>query len=156
MLFDNGMPIKIPPVLLALLFFGLGYIISFVTPHLQLQLPEWRIGAYVISIGGVMVAVLAVLHFRLARTSVNPFDPSKATELITGGVYQISRNPMYLGLAMGLAAWALFLGSPLALLTVPAFAFCMNRMQIEAEEQALEDRFGEAYRAYKKRVRRWI
>ena len=63
---------------------------------------------------------------------------------------------MYLGFVLGLAAWALFLGNPVAALIVPAFVLYMNRFQIEPEERALEARFGAAYAAYRRAVRRWL
>jgi len=71
-------------------------------------------------------------------------------------IYQYSRNPMYLGFAIILAAWALALGSPLTLLGVVAFVLYMNRFQIAPEEWALEALFGESFVRYRARVRRWI
>ncbi|AEJ04528.1 hypothetical protein PSTAB_1247 [Stutzerimonas stutzeri] len=83
-------------------------------------------------------------------------QPQQASVLVESGIYQYSRNPMYLGFAIILAAWALALGSPLTLLGVVAFVLYMNRFQIAPEEWALEALFGESFVRYRARVRRWI
>jgi protein-S-isoprenylcysteine O-methyltransferase Ste14 len=97
-----------------------------------------------------------VYSFRRAHTTVDPLHPEKASRLVTGGIYRVSRNPMYLGFAIFLLAWAVFLASPWMLLGVPAFMAFIGRLQIQPEERALESLFGEEYRDYKARVRRWL
>jgi protein-S-isoprenylcysteine O-methyltransferase Ste14 len=71
-------------------------------------------------------------------------------------MFRLSRNPMYLGLILVLAGAALLLSSPLALLVAPAYGWWVQRRFIAREERLLEDRFGDAYRAYCLRVRRWV
>lgn len=63
---------------------------------------------------------------------------------------------MYLGMLLVLAAWAVWLGSVLALLFLPLFVAWMTRFQIVPEERALSDRFGPVYAEYRRSVRRWI
>ena len=63
---------------------------------------------------------------------------------------------MYLGMLLVLAGIAVWLGNFLALLFAPVFATIMFRYYITREEQILDARFGETYRVYRKRVRRWI
>ncbi len=67
-----------------------------------------------------------------------------------------SRNPIYLGDALLLLAFALWLGQPLALLAPLLFVLLIDRGQIRAEERALQQLFGAEYRAYCARVRRWL
>ena len=105
---------------------------------------------------GLGVCFAGVLSCHRARTTVNPMQPQQASVLVESGIYQYSRNPMYLGFAIILAAWALALGSPLTLLGVVAFVLYMNRFQIAPEEWALEALFGESFVRYRARVRRWI
>lgn len=105
---------------------------------------------------GLGVCFAGILSFHRARTTVNPMQPQQASVLVESGIYQYSRNPMYLGFAIILAAWALALGSPLTLLGVVAFVLYMNRFQIAPEEWALEALFGESFVRYRARVRRWI
>jgi protein-S-isoprenylcysteine O-methyltransferase Ste14 len=85
---------------------------------------------------------------------VRPFTEPVA--LVSDGMFRLSRNPMYLGLILVLAGAALLLSSPLALLVAPAYGWWVQRRFIAREERLLEDRFGDAYRAYCLRVRRWV
>jgi protein-S-isoprenylcysteine O-methyltransferase Ste14 len=71
-------------------------------------------------------------------------------------MFRLSRNPMYLGLTVVLAGAALLLSSPLALTAAPAYGWWVQRRFIAREERLLQDRFGDAYRAYCSRVRRWL
>jgi len=103
----------------------------------------------------LLIAGWGVLDFLRARTTVNPIAPDRARTLVVRGIYRFTRNPMYLGLALLLVAWAYVLGSLLAFLGVPAFIAYLNRFQITPEECILAEKFGPAYEAYRGRVRRW-
>lgn len=81
---------------------------------------------------------------------------SKASALVTGGVYRWTRNPMYLGMAALLLAWGFWLANAGALAVISLFIAYLNRFQIAPEERALEARFGDEFTAYRARVRRWI
>lgn len=96
------------------------------------------------------------MSFRRARTTVNPMKPDTASALVTGGIYRFTRNPMYLGDVLILLAIVVFFSHPLGLAGVVLFVAWMNLLQIPAEERALRARFGEAYDAYRARVRRWV
>ena len=76
--------------------------------------------------------------------------------LLTTGLYRFSRNPIYLGMTLTLLGWGLVLGSLGALLLVPLFPPWIERLFIRTEEAMLEDQFGDAYRAYAARTRRWL
>lgn len=79
-----------------------------------------------------------------------------ALELNTHGVYRVTRNPIYVGLACVLLAWAAFLAVPWVLIGPFAFVAYITRFQIVPEEHALVTAFGEAYRRYRASVRRWL
>ncbi len=114
------------------------------------------IGLVVIAVG-VGVAGAGVVRFGAARTTVNPHSIDSASSLVTGGVYRVTRNPMYLGLLMALCGWGLLRGSVVALLVgATSFVVVMNHLQIGPEERALSRKFGSDYDAYTQRVRRWI
>jgi len=102
-----------------------------------------------------MVAA-AIRRFSRAHTTVNPLDPTKASRLVTGGVFQISRNPMYLGMLLLLVGWAIGLGSASPWLILPIFVGVITFFQIIPEEQALQSLFGTEYLPYRQRVARWI
>ena len=83
-------------------------------------------------------------------------NPSKATSLVTGGIYNYSRNPMYLALLLILLAWGLWLGNAFNILLAAGFVGYMNKFQIIPEETALASKFGKTYHQYCILVRRWF
>jgi protein-S-isoprenylcysteine O-methyltransferase Ste14 len=118
---------------------------------------ETRIGASIlIALVGVAFDIAALLAFRKASTTINPLRPEKSSALVTGGVYRLSRNPMYVGLLLFLVAWAAYLASPLALAGPVSFVLYIQRFQILPEERILAAIFGGEYDAYRARVRRWL
>jgi protein-S-isoprenylcysteine O-methyltransferase Ste14 len=105
---------------------------------------------------GVLVCLAGVLSFKRARTTVNPLQPQKASALVSSGIYQHTRNPMYLGFATTLLAWTIILAWPPALLGVAGFILYMNRFQIAPEERALSTLFEDDFARYCTHVRRWL
>ncbi len=114
----------------------------------------WLSGA--VFLLGVVVCLAGVLAFRIAQTTVDPMHPSAASSLVQGGIYRLTRNPMYLGFLLMLVGWALHVATLSALIVLPAFAMYMTVFQIQPEERALRARFGPTFDAYMARVRRWI
>jgi protein-S-isoprenylcysteine O-methyltransferase Ste14 len=103
---------------------------------------------------GVALALSGAITFHRAGTSPNPMKPS--TTVVMHGPYRFMRNPMYLGmtvLTLGAAVWIDTLW--ILVLLVPALAV-MRWHVIAREEAYLEAKFGEPYRDYKRRVRRWL
>ena len=82
--------------------------------------------------------------------------PETTASIVTTGIYRVTRNPMYLGLAFVLMGWATYLANLAALLLVPAFVAYMTRFQIKPEERALLAKFGLSFAEYLAAVRRWI
>jgi len=103
---------------------------------------------------GVLLNLWSSNFFNKVKTTVKPFE--RSSHLITEGLYRYSRNPMYLGMALILLGLALLLGSITPVLVTPVFVWVMARKFIDIEEKALEETFGDDYREYRKRVRRWI
>lgn len=103
-----------------------------------------------------VIALLAVANFRLVRTTINPFDPSRASALVTGGIFRITRNPMYLSLLLLLIAYAVRLDSWGEWLGPVFFATYVTRFQIIPEERILAAKFGASFLDYTSRTRRWI
>jgi protein-S-isoprenylcysteine O-methyltransferase Ste14 len=104
----------------------------------------------------LVVALSAVWLFRRFRTTVHPEKPENTTALVMTGIYRLTRNPMYVGVTLALLGWAVWLRVPVALLGPVAFVLYVNRFQIVPEERVLASKFGEAYAAYCRRVRRWV
>ncbi|WP_220782601.1 methyltransferase family protein [Shewanella sairae] len=105
---------------------------------------------------GMASAIAGVISFRQARTTVNPLKPESTSALVTSGMYKFSRNPMYLGMALALCAWAVYLASLCSMFGIVGFMLYMQRFQIAPEERALETIFGQEFIDYKKRVRPWV
>ena len=105
-------------------------------------------------LGGMFVAAAGVSRFNAAGTEVRPWLPS--TTLVTSGIYRYTRNPMYLGLAISYAGLSLLADSIIALAFLVPLVIVITYAVIRREEHYLEVRFGDDYRAYMRRVRRWI
>ncbi|MFI4996759.1 MAG: methyltransferase family protein [Hyphomicrobiales bacterium] len=151
---DDTPGVIAPPPLIYLGFLVLSLALDYFWP--VRFLPEsWRIPlAVLLIVAGAALVTLGLGEFRRVGTEVSPLRPS--TALATGGIYRYTRNPLYVSLAaiyLGIAAatnglWILLLAIPL--LVVIRYGV------IAREERYLEAKFGEAYRQYKGRVRRWM
>ncbi|MBW8354966.1 MAG: isoprenylcysteine carboxylmethyltransferase family protein [Pseudomonas sp.] len=147
---------KVPPPLVALVFGGLMGGASLGLPGLDLAWGTRLLLALPLIGAGQLFVLAGGISFRRARTTVNPLKPEAASALVTSGIYRYTRNPMYVGFALWLLAWGLYLASPLVLLGVLGFVLYMNRLQIAPEERALGRLFGADFAAYRQRVRRWL
>ncbi len=143
----------IPPVyFLAALLLMLGL-------HYLLPLTEWirefiRYAGITLIVLGVAIAAWGSRAFDKAGTPVKPFETT--TMLVTHGLYRFTRNPMYLGMVLVLLGTGFLLGSLTPLLVIPVFVWLINSVFIKAEEDMLEELFGDQYLEYKKKVGRWI
>jgi protein-S-isoprenylcysteine O-methyltransferase Ste14 len=115
--------------------------------------PFHRLGL-VFVVPGILILLQSGASFLKAKTGMLPF--SEATTLVTGGMYRFSRNPMYLGMVLFLLGVALYLGSLSALIPVAVYAWIIDRQFIRNEEIFLTGIFGDEFKEYMKRVRRWI
>lgn len=143
---------RIPPPLVALALGAIAWGVG----GLEYVLPGRTVFAIHAAALGLAIEIVAALAFRKAATTVLPWTPERSSALVTSGLYRFSRNPMYLGQALLLTAWVLYLGTWPALAAVPAYVLYLNRFQIGPEERILAAKFGAAYDAYRARVRRWI
>jgi protein-S-isoprenylcysteine O-methyltransferase Ste14 len=103
---------------------------------------------------GFLLRLWAVVHFYNHNMRVISLEPQGS--LVTAGPYRYSRNPLYLGAnVFCFFGAALLFGSPAALIMTAVHLPFMNLL-IRREERQLEQKFGDPFRAYKKRVRRWL
>jgi protein-S-isoprenylcysteine O-methyltransferase Ste14 len=147
---------RIPPPVVAALIATAMWGASTLPPSLPLAPVVRQLAVAALAVAGVGFDLLGLLVFFRAKTTPNPLHPGKASALVTAGIYRVSRNPMYLGLALVLTAWAVHLSSLWPFLGPALFVLYMNRFQIAPEERVLGDMFGEEYAAYAARVRRWL
>ncbi len=147
--------VKIPPPLIYAGFLLIGLALQYVVP-IPAFLPTtmaWPIG-WIICVASLFFVAPAMRSFLSARTSMLPFRPSST--LVTDGVYVVTRNPMYLSLLLLYAGISIFLNFWWPIVLAPALIVTMDRMVIVKEEAYLTRKFGERYRQYRERVRRWI
>jgi len=152
----RALELKIPPVAVFLILAAGMWLLSRVAPALDFELPYAPLIAVLTAVPGLVIAVAGVREFRRRSTTVNPMKPGEASSMVTNGVYRLTRNPMYLGLACCVFAWGLYLQNFASLLGVVLFVTYMTLFQIKPEERALQKSFGEQYGHYISQVRRWI
>ena len=147
---------KIPPPLVALItglsmWLSNDYIGSVSVPE------DYRVMlAVAVALLGVSCDLGGLISFRIGKTTVNPLRPETSSKLIITGIYKITRNPMYLGMAIILTGWAVYLSNLILLVWVGVFIAYITRFQIQPEERALDKLFGEEFASYKQSVRRWL
>ena len=147
--------VLVPPPVIFLTFFlagwGIGRLAGWSLPLSQI----FRFGGAAVLIGTSGLILIAALWCFL-RERVNP-EPWKTTRaIIQHGIYAYSRNPIYLGMALLYAGVAILLVSFGALILLPPVLLVIRRQVIAREECYLEGKFGDPYRAYRAKVRRWI
>jgi protein-S-isoprenylcysteine O-methyltransferase Ste14 len=153
---DNANVPVFPPIL-----FGVALVAAFAARALvplRLVAPS---AAKIAVLAGAGFALLgaafggwALLSFLGARTTPHPNHPVSA--LVTSGPYRFSRNPMYVGFAAVTAGLALVANSAWFLLVLAPLVFALRRLVIDREESYLERKFGDDFRAFRARTRRWI
>jgi protein-S-isoprenylcysteine O-methyltransferase Ste14 len=111
------------------------------------------LGIVLLALSGI-IAASAFLALHQHRTPYNPYKPT--TRIAQQGIFRLSRNPMYLALALVLAALALLVNAFSFVIVTILFVVIISRGVIQPEEQYLEEKFGDEYREYKTRVRRWL
>ena len=148
--------LRIPPALVWLLAATAIYACARGFPSTRIHFPARHAVAGACAAAGIALALAGIREFRRAQTTVNPLEPGRASSIVSSGVYRYTRNPMYLGMALGLVGLAVWPGTWAGLLVVPAFMGYLTVFQIMPEERALLVRFGSAYADYCAQVRRWL
>jgi protein-S-isoprenylcysteine O-methyltransferase Ste14 len=123
-------------------------------PIVKFDSPLTSWSAWLLLAPGLLMVIVAGVGFKRAKTGMTPF--SKSTALVTGGIYRITRNPMYLGMTLALAGAAIKAGSLGAWIPVPLFMAVIQQQFIVKEEIFLTAIYGDEFRDYMKQVRRWL
>jgi protein-S-isoprenylcysteine O-methyltransferase Ste14 len=145
---------KIPPPIVTF-FFGLCIYLS------QEHFPESNLEfltmlSYFLYFVGLTVLILAVRLFKKQNTTVNPIKIENASSLVTSGIFEYSRNPMYLGMALILLGLTLMFNVIGGTLFTLLFTIYITKFQIKPEEEVMEKLFGEDFLEYKQNVRMWL
>jgi len=150
---DHPGVLVFPPLLFVICCAG-GVIAHFCCPY-RLPLEPWvRFGGVALGLSAVMFAIWGQRTMKAAGTNVHPGMPALA--IVAEGPFAFTRNPLYLSLIALFTAIGVALASPAFLVVLPPLALMLHFGVVLREERYLEAKFGDAYRAYKARVRRWI
>ncbi|RAJ07405.1 methyltransferase family protein [Arenibacter echinorum] len=150
------MKLKIPPLVVTFIFALFMYLLATYMPVGYFDFFGRNYLMYLLFFLALLIGVVTLFQFFGSKTSIDPLVPSKASKLVTGGLYQYSRNPMYLALLLLLLTWGLYLGNAFNTLLAAGFVYYMNTYQIIPEEEALTNIFGKEYQKYCVMVRRWF
>lgn len=145
-----------PPPLIFVSILAAGLAIDFLVYRMPTGLTPLPRGVSGVALTGlaILIVLAAWLRFRRAGTPVEPWRTS--TTLVTDGIYGWTRNPMYLAMVLFYLAIALAVDSLVTILFLMPLLVLLHYGVIRREERYLERKFGESYRIYKQRVRRWI
>jgi protein-S-isoprenylcysteine O-methyltransferase Ste14 len=151
----NARIFPIPPIV-AGLFIAAGWTLNHFLP-LSGGSPvalEAKIGGGLVLACAFAIAGLAFLEMRRAKTTFHPGHNANA--LVRGGVFERTRNPMYLSLTLVMMGLGIATANPWMILLAPALLLYLQERVVKREEAYLTQRFGREYLAYMDRVRRWI
>jgi protein-S-isoprenylcysteine O-methyltransferase Ste14 len=142
-----------PPLLFALCLVG-GTVAHLVCPY-RLPLEPWaRGGGLAAGIAAVLFAIWGERTMKAAGTNVRPNLPALA--IVSNGPFAFTRNPLYLAVLTLFAGIGVGAASPPFLAVLAPLYLVLHFGVVLREERYLEAKFGDTYRGYKTRVRRWI
>ncbi len=155
---ENGAKVRFPPPVLPIFTIIGGHYLSVYLPLVTgFDLPtpaRYWIGGLIAASALLVLGLWPVVLFHKTGQSELPWTPT--TEIIIKGPYHFTRNPMYLMMVLQCIGFAILLSDAWTALLTPVCALLLYLIAIRPEEAYLEGKFGDSYRAYKQKVRRWI
>jgi protein-S-isoprenylcysteine O-methyltransferase Ste14 len=152
----NALEHRIPPPLVVLIVCFVMWVTARYTVPWPISDAIRLVSSAIVLVSGLAFGASGFMAFGRARTTIDPVNLESASVLVTKGVFRISRNPMYVGFTLILAAWAMFLAAPWTIFGVVGFVLFIWKFQILPEERVMKAKFGQPYEEYVRRVRRWI
>ena len=153
---ERGADVRFPPPLVWAVGLILGLVIHrfvMAAPFPMARTARLALAAVLMLIGAAL-PVSARVHFKRTGQSVRPWDPTPS--LIFDGPYRLTRNPMYVGLTLFEIGLGLVLNNAwVSALALPALAI-VHVIAVRPEEKYLAEKFGNSYRTYLTRVRRYL
>jgi protein-S-isoprenylcysteine O-methyltransferase Ste14 len=142
-----------------LAFLLLPGVFAIVLPPVIALLDPWRgetshLGYALLAIGALVVLSCVRDFYVAGKGTLAPWDPPQ--RLVVVGLYRHARNPMYLGVLLTVAGWALLTWSPLVAVYVVVLAIAFHLRVVAYEEPWLARRFPSQWAAYASAVRRWV
>jgi len=152
----QDLELKIPPLILMLLLALVMVELDQVFPLTHPEFANQSDHAVIVGAIGAGIGLWAYMAFQKFDTTTSSSAPDTTTKLVITGVFNYSRNPMYLGYLLVLIGVALLLANPVMWAVPVIFIIYITRFQIIPEERALQHLFGDDYSEYRKNTRRWI
>jgi protein-S-isoprenylcysteine O-methyltransferase Ste14 len=151
---DSSNAVVRPPIALAVAF-AAGLVLDWLypLPFVPAQAPRRWLGGAIFALGFALAA-WALATLRAAGTRVETVQPT--TAIVTGGPYRFTRNPIYVGMFLGLIGLAVGFDSLWIVVALVPFYLVIRYGVVAREEAYLERKFGNVYRDYKSRVGRWF
>ena len=148
------MKVKIPPpiiviFLISAVYFSSNLIIGFDLPF---RTPLSLLLLFI----GLLLIFIPVFQFIKSKTTINPQSFKNVNNLVSSGIFKISRNPMYLGMLIIISSTVVYYFNYFSIFAPFIFYFWINEFQIKREEKKLEEKFGNDYKKYKSKTKRWI
>lgn len=151
---QDSAQVRFPPPLILLLCVLLGAGLNWLYPAPFVpEIFRWVVGGLLIFVGIAVILYCAGM-FKKKGTNIEPWK--KTSQIITSGVYRFSRNPIYLSFVLIGIGVAFAVNSVWIIAMMIPLIFIISRYVIAKEERYLEAKFGEEYRSYKMKVRRWL
>ncbi len=147
--------IALPPLIFLRFLLAATVLEAFVPlPFLAAHALARYLAGAALAAGGFVMIGMGTRRFVAAGTNIPPYLPT--TALVVDGIYGRTRNPLYLGTTLVYLGLSVAAGSLWAIVLVVPLLWVINVGVVAREERYLERKFGDAYRAYKARVRRWV
>jgi protein-S-isoprenylcysteine O-methyltransferase Ste14 len=122
-------------------------------PFLPVDLPAGWLGAMVFAFA---LALFAWAIVTMTRAGSNVPTNRPTTTIVEQGPYRFTRNPIYLGMFLGLTGLSIAFNNLWLLIMLAPFALVIRYGVVAREEAYLDRKFGDVYRSYRSRVRRWL
>ena len=142
-----------PPTLLLIAMLAM-LALHFLIPLAWIIPPFWNLTGLILIASGLILNLSADKAFHQVQTTVKPFEES--SNLVTNGVFRISRNPMYLGFVLILTGVAIFLRTLSLYFVIFAFVVILDKIYVRVEERMLAEKFGSSWKHYQSVTRRWL
>jgi protein-S-isoprenylcysteine O-methyltransferase Ste14 len=143
----------LPPLLYGVAL-GIGFLLQWIAPRpIMPSTGRYWLGG-ILLVTGVFLAMRGRRVMERAGTNVNPTLPS--TALVASGPFRFSRNPLYVALTFMYVGLSLLANALWVLVLIVPVMVLMHYGVIRREERYLEAKFGDAYRDYRSRVRRYL
>jgi len=150
--------VKFPPPVLPVVTIVAGHLLGRFMPVLsEYDLPtpaRYWIGGLIAVAAVLILVVWPARQFQQSGQDPKPWTPTP--EIVVHGPFKFTRNPMYLGMIIFCIGFAVILSDVWILILTPVCGWLIYYFAIRHEEAYLEEKFGDAYRAYKAGVRRWV